>query len=578
MTKGGRDKRSKPKKKRARRRGDSASNESFDGQLAAERALRGLLATNPPGRLTLAGAYAAGYVAIGLAQVEGDCPEWFHRTDPLDLLLLGMTFPQTFRDEYEFGNCRAAWTDLLRQTPHWKDVERFVSEAVQLSKERDLPIDSPKALLLLAGRLEAAGLDQHDLPRSLHPATAFSEPRFICGPRQDFTPPSPSTEALRRAEQFFADLKTGLAEGRTCADGLSNGLFLLEHFGLPVHTDSAALLVALYVGLVASDDEPPDELYDRATAWALGLREDSPIAQVTDTIMISAVQELSPRATVSRLFMIPDFTRPVNEGDRRWHSAPGTGFTPLAFEFGHREVRTRSGRTIKMDAVTAASLRSGYDKFEEEFGRPPGPGEFFEGADLETALIKMKDVLEAIGIHPAWVHAFFKKKLPLPNIDGSAMSTKDHRQWEKAVANYLRRHPEEEPPDHEHEISKLRRAATIMTIWQAITDPNVARALIATFDSDPSSDSSPSTKAVAELARGWSADLLRSFKSVPAMRERALDLARHWGGEHLEERISACAEVRKKQAQSIDPAVLFVLASAAVAMQAVDLHRSDERV
>jgi hypothetical protein len=58
---------------------------------------------------SLAGAYALGYAALGMAQQQGDEPEWYHELDPLDTLFLGSAWPQGFRDGYEFANARTAW-------------------------------------------------------------------------------------------------------------------------------------------------------------------------------------------------------------------------------------------------------------------------------------------------------------------------------------------------------------------------------------------------------------------------------------------------------------------------------------
>src|SRR4051794_15242106 len=85
------------------------ANTAADPREAATAALARLMRVNRPGRVSLAGAYAFGYGALGMAQQDGDGPDWFHQLDPLDALFLGTAFPGNFRDEYEFGNARSAW-------------------------------------------------------------------------------------------------------------------------------------------------------------------------------------------------------------------------------------------------------------------------------------------------------------------------------------------------------------------------------------------------------------------------------------------------------------------------------------
>ncbi|MDL4818656.1 hypothetical protein [Actinomadura opuntiae] len=108
---------------------------SGDPRARADAALARLLRLNAPGKVSLAGAYAFGYGALGMAQTEDDGPEWFHELDPLDALFLGTAWPKMFRDEFEFSNARDAWLRLLRGTVHWSRIERFVHEVVDASEE-----------------------------------------------------------------------------------------------------------------------------------------------------------------------------------------------------------------------------------------------------------------------------------------------------------------------------------------------------------------------------------------------------------------------------------------------------------
>src|SRR5258708_7749899 len=149
----------------------------------------------PPGKVSLAGAYALGYAALGMAQMEGGQPQWFQELDPLDTLFLGTVWPGEFRDGYEFANALTAWLRLMRGTVHWKAIERFVREVLAASADHDLPVDEGELMLRLAGRLEAAGLDQRKLPRSVLPGAALADARLACGPAPDATLPDPPPDA-----------------------------------------------------------------------------------------------------------------------------------------------------------------------------------------------------------------------------------------------------------------------------------------------------------------------------------------------------------------------------------------------
>ncbi|WP_431873962.1 hypothetical protein [Amycolatopsis sacchari] len=66
------------------------------GLRSHEAALFRLIENNPPGRLSLAGAYALGYCSVGVAQRGGEAPDWFGQIDPLDLVLIGLVAPKEF--------------------------------------------------------------------------------------------------------------------------------------------------------------------------------------------------------------------------------------------------------------------------------------------------------------------------------------------------------------------------------------------------------------------------------------------------------------------------------------------------
>src|SRR5260370_23639598 len=175
-----------------------------DLRFRAEEALERLVRMNSPGKVTLAGAYALGYCALAVAHDEEDGPDWFGDLDPLETLYLGTAWPLRLRDSVEFANSCAAWLRVMRGTVFWSGIERFVDEALAASQENDLPVDEGALMLLLAGRLEAAGLNQLSLPRELLPDKALDGARFIDGPARDLTLPDPPPDTAERIARLWA--------------------------------------------------------------------------------------------------------------------------------------------------------------------------------------------------------------------------------------------------------------------------------------------------------------------------------------------------------------------------------------
>jgi hypothetical protein len=175
-----------------------------DLRAEAEAALERLVRMNEPGKVSLAGAYALGYCDLAVAQHDGDGPGWFGELDPLETLILGTVWPQRYRDSFEFANSCAAWLRLMRGTEFWPGIERFVGAALGLSEEQDLPVDDGELMLLLAGRLETAGLNHRSLPRELLPDKALDGARFIGGPAGDLALPDAPPDAAEQVARFRA--------------------------------------------------------------------------------------------------------------------------------------------------------------------------------------------------------------------------------------------------------------------------------------------------------------------------------------------------------------------------------------
>jgi hypothetical protein len=520
-----------------------------DPRARAEASLMRLVRGNPPGRVSLAGAYALGYAALGMAQQQGGEPGWYHELDPLDTLFLGTAWPQGFGDGYEFANARTAWLRLLRGTVHWQGIERFAREALDASDEHDLPVDEGELMLLLAGRLEAAGLDQRKLPRDLLPDRALAGARLAYGPAEDARLPDPPPDAAERVARLRAGAEAGLPGDATPAGALGEGLCLLAGAGLDARGEAGLLLPALYIGLVAGEYEDLSEAGERAVAWALGLSEDSPLVPVTDVLLAAPQRGLDPDTVLGHVLGVPAFTDPVRAEDRRWQSWPGTALTDLAFELGYPQVVTRDSKVIRLDRDGAAMLEAQCRRFEEKFGRPPGPGDplFFDpGADeprpvslphLETATVGM---LEAAGISPAWIYAYQHTGGLLPRPDGSFASERDQAEWDDAVGRHAKLHQPGGEVDHEAETRRLQNALTGVTLQMAADDPGYGTALAAQL-AGPGMQAGRDTGLLAEYLHARARDLGGALRNDLTIRSAACEHARAWAGASLADRVQAAA-------------------------------------
>lgn len=532
------------------RRQQVRSERGSDPTQLAEAALTRLVKTNPPGKISLAGAYALGYAALAMAQVEDEEPEWFHQLDPLEMLFLGTAWPEKFRDSCEFSNACHAWLRLLRGTVHWKAIERFVREAVTASEEHDLPVDSGQFMLLLTGRLEAAGLDQRKLPRSLLPATLLEGSRFIFGAQDDIRLPEPAEDADERIDRLWSAVEVSLPHDGTTVDALREGLHMLGGAGLDVRSDPVTLLPALYAALVAADDEDLSEAGERSVAWALGLDADSPLVPITDVLLVAPSRELDVDTVLGHLFGIPAFGEQVGKEDRTWHSSPGNTLINLAFELGYRQVMTRNSKVIRMDQGTVAAMQAQFRKFEEKFGRPPGPRDpvFFDPDADEPRPLTMEGtqettvaMMKAAGISPAWIYAYEHANGLLPTYDGSFLSEQDEAEWNDMVDEYIELHDPDLEVDHDTETRNLQGMLVVTTLQMAAADPHYASSLTARLDTVPVPTDGDVMLLDEHLHkwRGWLTEELRSNASIA---ESACEYARAWNGTKLADRVRAAVD------------------------------------
>ncbi|WP_416874930.1 hypothetical protein [Kitasatospora sp. SC0581] len=305
-----------------------------------EQALARLLRSSPPGRLSLAGAYAVGYATLGHAQLEGTEPTWYQEVDPLDALYLGTAYPGRFRDGFEFANSRDAWFRLLRGTVHEKGIQRFVCEAVSASEKSGLPVDDGEQMLALTGRLEAVGLDQRRLPRHLLPGDTLRSSRAVWGPPRDLLLPDPPKGAKDRVQRFWQEPTPTAPIGDTPKAVLREGLHRFASAGLPVREDAGVMLPALYAALLAKPGEHLEEMGTHARAWALSMNDESPLVPVLDILLAAPKLGLSVNRTLRCLYAVPAFTEPIPSSDLAWTSSPGLALPRMAFELGVPEVST----------------------------------------------------------------------------------------------------------------------------------------------------------------------------------------------------------------------------------------------
>ncbi|GAB2509470.1 hypothetical protein [Nocardia heshunensis] len=342
-------------------------------------ALAQLLESNAPPRLSLAGAYAWGFAVVALSQDDG--PDWHSDTDPLDLIVLGSEYSKKFTSAGQFGNARTAWLRAIKTTPIWAGIKHFIATAVALSIELERPVDDGTLLLELCAELQACGLDDIEIPEHLRPGVLLAQSRFLRGgPETDNALREVTEQGQARAIDFLSRLDSTTDQDGTYAELLRDGLFLLETSGLPVHEDGRLLLIALFASLAASDEEPIDELSERAYTWALGLEDNTPIASIVDAVLAGTMHELDTLTILGHLFSIPEFTQIPDYQSLRWHGEPGTDFIHLALEFGHQRLRTRTGYRVGLTDESRDLLESQVDRFRQKFGRDPSPDEpiFFD--------------------------------------------------------------------------------------------------------------------------------------------------------------------------------------------------------
>lgn len=539
-------------------------------QAQADAALARLARLNSPGKVSLAGAYALGYGALALAQIEEDGPDWFSDLDPLETLFLGTVWPQQFPDGYEFANACTAWLRLLRGTVHWAGIECFVREAVTASQEHDLPVDDGQLMYLLAARLEPAGLNQRTLARDLLPDRSLARERFARGPDAEGCLPGPPADVATRIARFWESTEVGLPNDGTPADALREGLHMFAAAGLDARADPVVLLPALYAALVAAESEELAQAGERATAWALGLAPGSPLIPVTDILLVAADRSLDAETTLGHLMALPEFTQQVSEEDRIWHSSPGDTVTTIAFELGYERISRRDVDVIHMNVSAKAAFQAQLRAFEEKFGRPPEPSDpvFFDPDADEPVVMSPAGAeqagvasLEAAGINPAWIYAYQHTGGLLPRFDGTFDTDADQVEWQEHIDRYMQLHKPDSRLDHAAETSKLQAFLVATSLSTASRDPQHAASLITRLSREPDPDDGE-TLMMHQYLDAWRDSLADSLASHPGVMDAAREYGRAWAGADLSAQVRAA---ESQPAAELAYPVLLAIAVASIA-------------
>lgn len=135
-------------------------------------------------------------------------------------------------------------------------------------------------------------------------------------------------------------------------------------------------------------------------------------------------------------------------------------------------------KKLPMSPGVRAIIEYQLKRFEEKFGRPPGPHDpiFFDpDADTPTRISEEKlarwqeedaRVMEEIGIDPSLIHAHKKTGLMVTNANKHLLSADDIEEWNAAITEYRRAHPEMyAPEDIETELDMTPVSAAERAAW-----------------------------------------------------------------------------------------------------------------
>jgi hypothetical protein len=295
------------------------------------------------------------------------------------------------------------------------------------------------------------------------------------------------------------------------------------------------------------------------------------LVPVVNALIVGPGRGLGVDELLRCLYGFPVYTEQVRLQDRAWHSSPGHALVEIAFELGHPQVTTRSGKTIRLDTASVSLLRAQVERFAETFGRPPGPDNplFFDPDADEPQPMRLPDLerhtvqmLEAVELSPAWIYAYQHTAGLLPRPDSGFASEHDRSEWEEAIARYLRLHPDT-VVDRDAQTRKLQTALGILTLDMAARNPAYGASLAQRLQGPVTGGDDAEASRLRAYLRGGADALVATLRDDHAVATAAGEYARAWAGAALAARVASTAAGNPPISSTPDPAVLLAAAVAA---------------
>ncbi|MEU6247247.1 hypothetical protein [Glycomyces sp. NPDC047010] len=296
-----------------------------------------------PEKMSIAGAFAFGYGALGMQQTDArEDLSWYNDLGPLETLFLGMIFPKRFADVHELSNSLATWLRQVRGEKIHTWICEFVTLVVDQSFDAGVPVDDGDFLLSLNHFLEKQGFHRYRIPGRLLPGRVLQGSRVATGFADvdlgEITV-GPTSESWLR---WFWEEAEEPRDNPTVLEALRNGLRRLRGDEPEMHDAEPDIIVlGLYLSLVADSDETISDLPGRAFAWSAGLREDSPICRIVDIAYAATRQGWTLDDALLAAKEAPGANSVVETADRRWMSSPLIIFREMAVELGHGGIIAR---------------------------------------------------------------------------------------------------------------------------------------------------------------------------------------------------------------------------------------------
>jgi hypothetical protein len=223
---------------------------------------------------------------------------------------------------------------------------------------------------------------------------------------------------------------------------------------------------------------------------------------------------------------------------------------------------------VHLAPAAADAIRAQHRRFEEKFGRPPSPDDpiFFDPDSDEPTPLSLLEaerestaLLEAAGVHPAWIYANQHTGGLLPRPDGTFAEDANTRDWNEAVDRHLRAHPDE-TVDYDTEAAKYHTLMGTLSLSTVTSDPEHAAALIRRLTEPGEGDDE--VDLVRDLLTALAPDLIVRLRTELGLRQRTMELARGWVGQDLAERVPHVADASGATLASQDLPILLTAIAA----------------